>query len=113
MDISSTRISVDAVVNFDVVGFLMARLARFIAVLAICFGFCRGTDMDHCREEGFDSVGRDYVSWLESGVDLRYAIYGNGDLLLRRVGKLVGRRALLPTLVAPSWIDSQSGGPRT
>ena len=51
----------------------------------------------------------------ESGV--RRDIDDNGDLLLRRMGKILGkadveRRALEPRLAQPSWLDAESGGPR-
>jgi biotin-(acetyl-CoA carboxylase) ligase len=68
--------------------------------------------MDLWQEKGFDFVGRDYVSRLESAAGVRYSLENNGDLLVRRIGKPVERRALTPSLVAPSWLDSQTGGPR-
>src|SRR5690242_11096478 len=46
----SARISVDAVISFDVVAFPVAWLALIIADLAICLGFC--------RERGRRSGGR-------------------------------------------------------
>ncbi|HEY3620380.1 MAG TPA: hypothetical protein VGK96_26560 [Candidatus Sulfotelmatobacter sp.] len=36
----------------------------------------------------------------------------NGDLDVRRSGKLVERCKLMPALKAPSWLDPSTGGPR-
>jgi hypothetical protein len=47
----------------------------------------------------------------EKGVSRNIA--ENGDLLVRRMGKVdVERRKLVPALSAPSWLDPQTRGPR-
>jgi hypothetical protein len=44
---------------------------------------------------------------------VRREIDQQGDLIIRRVGKAdTERRALVPALEAPSWIDPQTRGPR-
>jgi hypothetical protein len=42
---------------------------------------------------------------------VRRDIDDNGDLLVRKAGK-VERRSLVAALAAPSWLDPASGGPR-
>ena len=45
---------------------------------------------------------------------VRRDIDENGDLLVRRMGKVdLERKKLLPTLAAPSWLDPKTRGPRT
>ena len=44
---------------------------------------------------------------------LRRDIDENGDLLVRRMGKVeVERRKLLPLLAEPSWLDPKTRGPK-
>jgi hypothetical protein len=44
---------------------------------------------------------------------VRRDIDDNGDLLVRRIGKVeVERRRLVPALAAPSWLDPATGGPK-
>ncbi len=68
--------------------------------------------MDRWQERGFAPISHDYQSRLEQESGARRAIDGNGDLLVRRAGKPVERRKLLPALAAPSWLDPKTGGPR-
>jgi hypothetical protein len=70
--------------------------------------------IDAWQEHGFGAVAKSYLERLppESGVRR-----DNGDLLVRRMGKTLGkadveRRALKPRLAQPSWLDPESGGPR-
>jgi hypothetical protein len=69
--------------------------------------------IDAWQESGFGEVAKSYLARLvpESGV--RRDIDDNGDLLVRRTGKVdVERRSLERALAAPSWLDPASGGPR-
>lgn len=69
--------------------------------------------LDAWQERGFAAVAKSYLERLpsEAGVTLR--IDDNGDLLVRRKGGVVERRALLPRLAAPGWFDPAVEGPRT
>src|SRR5262249_15363885 len=65
------------------------------------------------QEKGFKEVAKDYLSRLPPEQGVRRDIDENGDLLIRRMGKVdVERRALLPALAVPSWLDPATGGPR-
>ena len=69
--------------------------------------------IDAAQEHGFAAVAREYLQRLPREAGVRRDIDDNGDLLVRRAGKVeVARRKLLPTLAAPSWLDPKSGGPR-
>ena len=72
--------------------------------------------IDAWQEQGFAGVAKTYLPYLardaEKGV--RRDLDENGDLLLRRVGKVdVERRKLLPMLAQPSWYDPNVRGPRS
>jgi len=69
--------------------------------------------VDAWQEQGFAPVARSYLSRLEPEKGVRRDIDDNGDLLVRRMGKKeVERRRLLPALVAPTWLDPATRGPR-
>ena len=52
--------------------------------------------------------------YLREVEGVRRDIDENGDLLVRRAGKVdVARRKLLPALGVPSWLDLETRGPRT
>jgi hypothetical protein len=69
--------------------------------------------IDAWQENGFGAVARDYLARLPAGKGVRCAIDDNGDLLVRHLGKgNVERRALIPALMRPSWLDRKTGGPR-
>jgi len=69
--------------------------------------------IDAWQEYGFSAVAKSYLSRLEPEKGLRRDIDDNGDLLVRRVGKAeVERRALIPALAVPSWLDPKTRGPR-
>jgi biotin-(acetyl-CoA carboxylase) ligase len=69
--------------------------------------------IDAWHENGFDEVAKSYLPRLTGEKGVRRAIDDNGDLLLRRMGKAeVERRALVPALANPSWLDPTTGGPR-
>ena len=69
--------------------------------------------LDAWQESGFAAVARSYLPRLTAEKGARREIDDNGDLLVRRVGKTeVERRALVPALAKPSWLDPKTGGPR-
>lgn len=70
--------------------------------------------LDSWRESGFDAVAKNYLELLPRESGVRRAIDVNGDLMIRRMGKVDGARTeLVPLLAAPSWYDPVSKGPRT
>jgi len=69
--------------------------------------------LDAWQESGFDAVAKAYLPRLAAEPGVRRAIDINGDLLVRRTGSRgVERRALVPALDKPSWLDPATGGPR-
>jgi biotin-(acetyl-CoA carboxylase) ligase len=69
---------------------------------------------DAWQEHGFGAVAKEYLQRLPRDRGLRRDIDENGDLLMRRMGKVeVERKKLLPLLAAPSWLDPKSRGPRS
>jgi biotin-(acetyl-CoA carboxylase) ligase len=69
--------------------------------------------VDVWKESGFAAVQKSYLQWLPTEQGLLREIDENGDLLLRRMGKVdVERRHLLPKLKETAWLDPQTGGPR-
>jgi biotin-(acetyl-CoA carboxylase) ligase len=69
--------------------------------------------IDSWQERGFAAVAKDYLARLPPEKGLRRDIDDNGDLMVRRMGKVdVERQKLLPQLAAPSWLDPVSKGPR-
>jgi hypothetical protein len=68
--------------------------------------------VDSWEQEGFTDVAGSYLSRLVLEKGMRSAIADNGDLLMRREGKIVERRLLVPALAAPSWLDPATGEPR-
>jgi biotin-(acetyl-CoA carboxylase) ligase len=67
--------------------------------------------LDAWRDEGFAAVARSYLERLPPQSGLERSIAENGDLLIRRVGK-VERRAFLPALKAADWYDAETKAPR-
>lgn len=66
---------------------------------------------DAWQENGFDTVAKGYLQRVapESGVSRQIDPHGN--LLVRRVGKAdTERRALVPALQTPSWLEALTGG---
>jgi hypothetical protein len=64
-------------------------------------------------EESFDAVAERYLERLARKAGSTYSIDGNGDLLVRHHGQnSPERRALLPALLTPTWLDPATGGPR-
>jgi len=70
--------------------------------------------IDAWQEHGFGAVAKEYLQRLPRDTGLRRDIDENGDLLMRRMGKVdVGRKKLRPLLATPSWLDPKTRGPRT
>ena len=69
--------------------------------------------LDAWQESGFATVARNYLQWLPTLPGVRRDIDENGDLLVRRMGKVeVERQRLVPALATPSWLDPATRGPR-
>jgi biotin-(acetyl-CoA carboxylase) ligase len=69
--------------------------------------------LDGWREDGFATVAKSYLQWLPTETGLRRDIDDNGDLLLRRAGKVeVERRRLVPKLGETAWFDPETRSPR-
>jgi biotin-(acetyl-CoA carboxylase) ligase len=69
--------------------------------------------LDAWKESGFAAVAKSYLQWLPSESGLRREIDENGDLLLRRAGKVqVERRSLVAKLAEPAWLDPETRSPR-
>jgi hypothetical protein len=68
--------------------------------------------IDRWQEAGFAAIADAYVARLASPVGLHREIGPNGDLTIMRSGEPAERYRLHPVLVAPSWLDPGSGGPR-
>ncbi len=67
--------------------------------------------VDAWQEQGFGEIAKGYLARLSPEPGVRRDIDENGDLLVRRMGK-VERRPLLSALAEPSWLDPATGGPR-
>ncbi len=71
------------------------------------------TAVDSWAEKGFGEIAKNYLPRLAPEQGVRRDIDENGDLLVRRTGESgVERRALIPALATPTWLDPQTGGPR-
>jgi hypothetical protein len=69
--------------------------------------------VDTWQQDGFAEVAKNYLARLAPEKNVRRDIDGNGDILVRRVGKTeVEFRKLVPALKTPSWLDPATGGPR-
>ncbi len=69
--------------------------------------------VDAWQAQGFGEVAKSYLARLAPESGVRRDIDDNGDLLVRRKGKVEAeRRPLLRALAQPSWLDPASGGPR-
>lgn len=70
--------------------------------------------VDSWQESGFAAVTKSYIERLPREQSVRRDIDENGDLMLRRMGKVdVTRQKLLPRLAQPAWFDPATRGPRT
>jgi biotin-(acetyl-CoA carboxylase) ligase len=71
------------------------------------------TVLDAWNEKGFAAVAKSYLQWLPPEKGMRRDIDDNGDLLVRRTGKVdAERRQLIPKLAEVAWFDPQARGPR-
>jgi hypothetical protein len=69
--------------------------------------------IDGWHERGFREVAKRYLMRLMPDRDARRELDDNGDLLVHRTGSVaVERRALVPALARPTWLDPATGGPR-
>jgi hypothetical protein len=69
--------------------------------------------IDAWQESGFGEVAKSYLARLAPESGVRRDIDDNGDLLVRRLGKVdAERRSLKRALESPAWLDPVSGGPR-
>jgi hypothetical protein len=81
--------------------------------------------IDTWQEKGFGEIAKTYLVRLAAPTSLfptdgaasdaggHHDIDQNGDLLVRRVGRVeTERHSLLAALANPSWLDRTSGGPR-
>jgi hypothetical protein len=76
------------------------------------FGFDNFAKTVRWQEAGFAPIAREYIAKLKPENGVHRNISENGDLDVRRSGKLVERRKLMPALKAPAWLDPKTGGPR-
>jgi len=86
-----------------------------LAANHIAEGFARHlmTLVDAWQEQGFAAVAKDYLSRLTPEKGVSRNIADDGDLLVRRMGKVeIERRKLVPMLASPAWLDPESGAPR-
>lgn len=69
--------------------------------------------VDQWQAAGFKQVGQDYLARMPRVDGIVRGIDGNGDLLTRRAAGLghVERRALLPELTTPRWMDPDTQEP--
>jgi biotin-(acetyl-CoA carboxylase) ligase len=68
---------------------------------------------DSWQERGFAAVAHDYLARLTKENGVRRDVDDDGDLLIRRMGKVdVERNKLVPALGKPAWLDPKTGGPR-
>ena len=69
--------------------------------------------IDAWQAEGFSAVSKEYLARIAPEKGVRREIDDNGDLLVRRMGKVdAERRRLVPALTMPSWLDPNTRGPR-
>jgi hypothetical protein len=69
--------------------------------------------LDAWNEQGFGAVAKSYLQWLPREQGVRRDIDENGDLLVRRMGKVEAeRRPLIAKLAETAWFDPQTRGPR-
>lgn len=67
--------------------------------------------LDGWQEKGFAAVARPYLELMPREEAVSRSIAENGDLLVKRGGK-IERRALLPVLRKAGWYDPQTKAPR-
>jgi len=67
---------------------------------------------DRLREIGFAAVAKAYVSRLARQRGVRHDIAENGDLVMLQKDGPAERRALVPMLTTPRWVDARCVRPR-
>ena len=68
---------------------------------------------DSWEESGFRAVAGSYLERMPLDPGVRRDIDENGDLLIRRTGKVeVSKQKLLPRLGQPTWFNAATRGPR-
>lgn len=74
--------------------------------------------IDAWQQDGFFGIARSYLSRLSPEKGTRRDLDNNGDLLVRRAGKMVAgkmvieRRVLASALATVSWLDPATGAPQ-
>lgn len=69
--------------------------------------------IDTWRVDGFDDVGREYLTRILRERQTLHRIDEDGNLRIRRIGTgQTTRRELAKALTVPSWLDQKLGGPR-
>jgi len=69
--------------------------------------------VDSWQENGFAAVAKSYIERMPREQGIRREIDEDGDLTLRRMGKVdVAREKFLPRLRQPAWFDPGTKGPR-
>jgi hypothetical protein len=81
-------------------GELVGRFARRLMVA-----------LDRWNEDGPVALTKDYAATLGQRGKAGYDI-DNAGTLVEQVGRVSKRRELATALASPSWLDSQTGGPR-
>jgi biotin-(acetyl-CoA carboxylase) ligase len=70
-------------------------------------------NLDAWQTEGFDGIAREFLSRLSGEQQITWAIADNGDLVTSRIGtNEADRHELRKSLLSPSWLDPELGGPR-
>ncbi|MBV9347382.1 MAG: hypothetical protein JO245_05335 [Pseudolabrys sp.] len=68
---------------------------------------------DAWNEKGFGEVAKSYLPRMTPEKGARRDIDENGDLTIRRMGKMgVERKSLVAALAEPSWLDPKTKGPK-
>jgi biotin-(acetyl-CoA carboxylase) ligase len=69
--------------------------------------------IDSWQERGFGAVAKGYLERLPREQGIRRDVDENGDLLIRRMGKVDAvKQKFLPRLGQPGWFDAKARGPR-
>jgi biotin-(acetyl-CoA carboxylase) ligase len=67
--------------------------------------------LDGWRNQGFDTLARNYLARMDPDLRGRCDLDRGGDLMIRDAGAVTGRRELQRALLAPSWFDPDLAGP--
>ena len=69
--------------------------------------------VDSWQENGFAAVAKNYIERMPREQGVRRDIDENGDLMIRRMGKVeVTRQKFVPRLAQAAWFDPATRGPR-